>query len=75
MGARVMKIGNAPIAQNADREALPQLFAATAPTFHGGQFFGPSGFGELRSAPTIAHQLWSVSEELTGVPFPAAYNR
>jgi hypothetical protein len=75
MGARVMKIGNAPIAQNADCEALPQLFAATAPTFHGGQFFGASGFGELHGAPTITHQLWSVSEELTGVTFPAAYSK
>jgi NAD(P)-dependent dehydrogenase (short-subunit alcohol dehydrogenase family) len=87
MGARVMKIGNALIAQNADRGALPQLFAATAPTVQGGQFFGPSGFGELRGAPTevqaipaaydptIAHQLWSVSEGLTGVTFLAAYSK
>ncbi len=78
----VMRIGNALIAQKADRGALPQLFAATAPTVRGGQFYGPSGFQEMRGDPievqavaaahdpTAGRRLWSVSEQLTGVNFP-----
>lgn len=82
MSAFVMKLGNALIAQKADRGALPQLFAATAPTVRGGQFYGPSGFQEMRGTPTEVHaidaardpatgrRLWSLSEQLTGVTFP-----
>ncbi|MEO6144981.1 MAG: oxidoreductase [Dermatophilaceae bacterium] len=81
LSAFVMKISNALVAQKADRGALPQLFAATAPTVQGGQFYGPSGFQEARGAPievqavAAAHdpatgrRLWSVSEQLTGVTF------
>jgi NAD(P)-dependent dehydrogenase (short-subunit alcohol dehydrogenase family) len=84
MAVRVMKIGNALIAQKAERGALPQLYAATQSTVEGGQFFGPSGFRELRGDPSevraipaaydqaIASQLWSVSEELTGVTYLAS---
>jgi NAD(P)-dependent dehydrogenase (short-subunit alcohol dehydrogenase family) len=82
MSVIVMKIANVLIAQKADRGALPQLFAATAPTVRGGQFYGPSGFQEMRGAPVevkaiaAAHdpatgrRLWSVSEQLTAVTFP-----
>lgn len=82
MSAFVMKLSNALIAQKADRGALPQLFAATAPTVRGGQFYGPSGFHEMRGAPIEVHaiaaahdpatgrRLWSLSEQLTGVTFP-----
>ena len=77
-----LRIGNALVAQSAQRGALPQLFAATAPTVRGGQFFGPSGFQEFRGDPTevqaspaaydpaIGRRLWAVSEELTGVAYP-----
>jgi NAD(P)-dependent dehydrogenase (short-subunit alcohol dehydrogenase family) len=77
-----MKIANALFAQKAERGALPQLYAATAPDVRGGQFFGPSGFREMRGDPTevqavreardpeIGRRLWTVSEELTGVTFP-----
>ncbi len=77
-----MKVGNAVFAQKADRGALPQLLAATAPTVKGGQFYGPSGFQEMRGDPTEVHataaahdpaagqRLWAVSEELTGVTYP-----
>ncbi len=76
------RVGNAVIAQKVDRGALPQLHAATAPDVQGGQFFGPSGFQELRGDvtevqavpeardPEIAGRLWAVSEELTGVSYP-----
>jgi NAD(P)-dependent dehydrogenase (short-subunit alcohol dehydrogenase family) len=77
-----MKVGNALVAQKAERGVLPQLYAATAPGVRGGQYFGPSGFQELRGDPTevqavpeahdpeIARRLWTVSEQLTGVTYP-----
>ena len=49
----------------------------------GGQYFGPDGFGEQRGYPVVVsssrashdiaaqQRLWTVSEELTGVTFPA----
>lgn len=86
--AFVMKISNAVVAQKPERGALPQVYAATAPGVEGGQFFGPSGFQEMRGDvtevqavpeahdPEIGQRLWAVSEELTGVsfalPVPAA---
>ncbi|MFJ9037345.1 oxidoreductase [Streptomyces sp. NPDC102406] len=71
-----------PLAQSADRGALPQVYAATEPGVRGGEFIGPDGKGELRGAPTrvrpapgaldteVARRLWEVSEELTRVRFP-----
>ncbi len=77
-----MRIGNALLAQKADQGALPQLLAATAPTVRSGQFYGPSGFQEMRGDPTEVHatpeahdpatgrRLWALSEELTHVIYP-----
>jgi len=82
VAALLMKVGNAVVAQSAERGALPQLYAATAPDVQGGQFYGPDGFQEMRGNPTevqaipAAHdletgrRLWAVSEELTGVTYP-----
>ena len=82
LSAFVMRIGNAVIAQKAEKGALPQLLAATAPSVQGGQFYGPSGFNELRGDPVevqavaaardpeTGRRLWEVSEELTAVTFP-----
>ncbi len=79
-----MWFGNRVIAQGADKGALPQLHAATAPGVEGGQFFGPDGFQEFRGAVTevravreardeqIGRRLWNVSEELTGVQYGLA---
>jgi NAD(P)-dependent dehydrogenase (short-subunit alcohol dehydrogenase family) len=76
-----LAVGNKILAQGADRGALPQLFAATAPGVDGGQFFGPDGFMQGRGAPTevqpvgrardeeTATKLWQVSEQLTGVKY------
>jgi hypothetical protein len=62
--------------------ALPTLRAATDPAVLGGQYYGPSGFGEVRGFPklvasspdshdyAVQQRLWTVSEELTGVTFP-----
>jgi NAD(P)-dependent dehydrogenase (short-subunit alcohol dehydrogenase family) len=74
-------VGNRLIAQSADKGALPQLYAATAPDVHGADFFGPDGYRALRGYPTRvppsthasdpdrAARLWQVSEELTGIRF------
>lgn len=82
LAAFIMRISNTLIAQDAERGALPQLFAATAPDVQGGRFYGPSGFRQMRGAPTEVHaldaaydpetgrRLWTVSEQLTGVTYP-----
>jgi len=63
--------------------ALPGLYAATMPGVIGGQYWGPDGFLEIRGTPAPARiapqgqdhavwaRLWTVSEELTGVTYPA----
>jgi NAD(P)-dependent dehydrogenase (short-subunit alcohol dehydrogenase family) len=73
-----MKLGNRFIAQSDADGALPTLFAATA-DLPGGSYAGPSGFQEGRGAPTLvgrsreasdvqlAKDLWTASEQLTGV--------
>jgi NAD(P)-dependent dehydrogenase (short-subunit alcohol dehydrogenase family) len=70
------------IAQNAAAGALPTLRAATDPAVHGGQYYGPDGFGQMRGNPVLVEsskkshdadrqrRLWTVSEELTGVTYP-----
>ena len=73
-------------AQDADRGALPTLYAATG-DIPGGSYVGPGGFQHLRGAPTItalkgaaaeaelAGELWALSARLsrTGSPtLPAA---
>jgi NAD(P)-dependent dehydrogenase (short-subunit alcohol dehydrogenase family) len=82
VAALALKVTNVVVAQKAERGVLPQLYAATAPGVEGGQFYGPSGFHEMRGNPTeveavpeardpeIGRRLWEVSEELTGVTFP-----
>jgi NAD(P)-dependent dehydrogenase (short-subunit alcohol dehydrogenase family) len=79
---RMLRMLNPLIAQQPDQGALPTLYAATAPDVHGGDYFGPGGWQELRGYPTrvssngsshdmvVAARLWMVSEELTGVRYP-----
>jgi NAD(P)-dependent dehydrogenase (short-subunit alcohol dehydrogenase family) len=79
----LMRLGNALFAQSAADGALSQLYAATMPDVEGGQFFGPDRMREMRGHPTLvspdpkatdletARRLWEVSEELTGVRYPA----
>jgi NAD(P)-dependent dehydrogenase (short-subunit alcohol dehydrogenase family) len=75
---------NAVITQSAERGALPQLHAATAPQVRGGDYVGPDGIGELRGRPAparrssaaqdpeLARRLWEVTAAETGVePDPA----
>jgi len=70
------------IAQPAEGGAWSTLFAATA-DIPGGSYVGPGGRNEMRGVPTLvgrsrmasdvelARQLWTASEQLTGVRFPA----
>jgi len=67
--------------QPAAQGALPTLYAATAPTARGSDYYGPARLGETRGevAPAqipakakdadIARRLWTASEQLTGVTF------
>ncbi|MBM9509273.1 oxidoreductase [Actinacidiphila acididurans] len=70
------------LAQNSDQGALPVLYAAVADV-PGNSFAGPSHLAHMRGAPeliprsataqdpAVAARLWTVSEQLTGVGFPA----
>ena len=70
------------ILNTAEMGALPTLRAATDPDVHGGQYWGPDGFREMRGYPKLAtasqqardtaiqQRLWQVSEDLTGVSYP-----
>lgn len=71
------------MSQQVAQGILPALFAATSPDAAPGQYYGPNGFAGLTGAPAVAKpprralddadsaRLWSVSEQLTKVSFPA----
>ena len=71
------------VSQTAAAGALPTLFAATSPDAVPNGYYGPNGFYELKGpvAPAkvmpqaqdkaVAHRLWEVSEQLTGVHWPS----
>ncbi|AEV85124.1 short-chain dehydrogenase [Actinoplanes sp. SE50] len=71
------------LGQSAEQGALPVLYAAAA-DLPGNSFTGPSRFAHMIGEPQLinrsarardeqlAARLWSVSEKLTGVRFPAA---
>ena len=68
-------------AQGIDMGALPMLYAAVAPDVKSGDYYGPSGWREMKGYPKktesnelshnkeIAKKLWKISEEWTGVKF------
>jgi NAD(P)-dependent dehydrogenase (short-subunit alcohol dehydrogenase family) len=68
-------------AQNISMGALPTLYAACAPDVKNGDYFGPSGMGEMRGYPKkakiveqaldsgIAEKLWAVSEKMTATKY------
>ena len=70
------------VSQGIDMGVLPTLMAATAPSVVGSDYYGPSGWKEMKGYPKkvdsnklshdkdIAKQLWAVSEELTKIKFP-----
>lgn len=65
-----------------ERAALPQIRAALDDDAKGGEYYGPTGFRELKGPPGIvpqlpyaldeAHQdqLWAVAKQATGAVFP-----
>ena len=81
--AIMVKVLAPVLMQKDDAGALPTLYAATSPGAHGGEYIGPDGFQELKGAPVVVQpkpqaldvavgkRLWTVSEELTGVHYPA----
>ncbi|MBL7258537.1 oxidoreductase [Paractinoplanes lichenicola] len=78
---RFVARGGLLFTQSVERGTEPQLRAATDPTLRGGEFFGPSGFMEMRGRvvpvkpsreaadPAVGRRLWSAAEQLTGVRF------
>jgi NAD(P)-dependent dehydrogenase (short-subunit alcohol dehydrogenase family) len=82
LNVTVMKLTNL-IAQSDEMGALPSLYAATVPEIASGAYVGPAGPGEARGHPKLvgstrasrseedATRLWEISEELTGVRYPA----
>lgn len=69
-------------AQGKDAGALPLVAAAVDPRSAGGQYWGPSGWRQLKGRPAIvaakpyardraiAERLWAATEELTGIRYP-----
>ena len=77
--ARATSAMNDLFAQSAQRGSLPVLAAATYSPLLGGSYIGPDGLMEMRGYPKLtrgsslsydqelASNLWSISEELTGI--------
>ncbi|MEB2784145.1 oxidoreductase [Algoriphagus persicinus] len=69
------------IGQDSKHGALPTLRAALDPEAKGGEYYGPSGFRQIKGSPVqvmssskshdlgAAAKLWSISEEMTGRDF------
>src|SRR5258706_4631821 len=76
-----MLTGNFLLAQSAERGATSQLYAATAPSVHGGEYYGPRRglWGNVvrvelnaQGKDTVkAARLWQVSGQLTGIHYEA----
>lgn len=72
---------NPVFAQGPDMGVLPTLRAAFDPDAQAGDYFGPSGWLEMRGYPvkvksikraqdqSIGHQFWELSERLTGISY------
>ncbi|MFJ4567895.1 oxidoreductase [Streptomyces caelestis] len=77
----ILKVTNRLIAQDVEKGALNQLYAAVQPQVQSGQFIGPDGRNESKGYPTLvqpaepaknlgtARRLWDLSERLTGVRY------
>jgi len=83
LGAGSFQLVNYLVAQSGPKGALPILYAASAQEVEPGGYYGPGGFLRLRGYPVpekphsrglsheTARSLWSLSEQLTGLSFPA----
>ena len=79
----IMHLGNSLIAQGPSDGALPLLCAATHPEAQGGDYWGPSGYFEMRGPPIrvtsnarshdrkAQERLWEISVQETDVAFSA----
>jgi NAD(P)-dependent dehydrogenase (short-subunit alcohol dehydrogenase family) len=78
-----MKVIGSFMSHSAADGAIPTIFAVTSPEAEPNGYYGPNGFYELKGpvAPAkvfpqakdevVARKLWEVSEQLTGVKWPA----
>jgi len=80
-----MKVVFSPLAplfmHSVEHAALPTLYAALGTDVNGGDYFGPTGFNEMKGKPgkvtsmpqshdqEVARRLWEISEKLTGQAF------
>lgn len=81
LGSKFKKALISILAKPAAEGAWPTLFAITSPTAVGGEYYGPSGFQEIRGTPAaakiprvahdamLAEQLWHTTEQLIGERF------
>ncbi|TAJ49792.1 MAG: SDR family NAD(P)-dependent oxidoreductase [Herbiconiux sp.] len=81
-GNGLTRAGYSAIAQGKDAGAWPLAAALTSPDAAGGQYWGPSGWRQLKGGPTvvdaktyardpqIAAALWAQAGSLTGVSYP-----
>lgn len=79
--AGLLRFLNHFLSQGITMGALPILYAAVGKDVKGGDYYGPSGWREMKGYPKkvksnklshnaeIAKKLWDISEELTGVKF------
>jgi NAD(P)-dependent dehydrogenase (short-subunit alcohol dehydrogenase family) len=77
----LFRILNPIFSQNVENGVLPTLRAAIDEEAQSGDYFGPSGFMELKGSPIVvksnelsrneanAKRLWEVSEEMTGMVY------
>lgn len=77
----IFDLPNILIAMKPWQGALPTLYAATAGSVKGGEYYGPSGLLQFRGYPKqvksnkashdleTARRLWEVSEELVGLAY------
>jgi NAD(P)-dependent dehydrogenase (short-subunit alcohol dehydrogenase family) len=77
----VFRVLNPFFSQNVENGTLPTLRAAVDEEAKSGDYFGPSGFMEMKGSPIVvksnemshneanAKRLWELSEEMTGVHF------
>lgn len=83
-GNPLVRAGYRAIAQGKDAGAWPLVAALTSPDAAGGQYWGPSGWRQLKGSPAIvdakmysrdphlAAALWADAETLTGVRYSLA---
>ena len=76
--ARFLSIGNALLAESAEKGSWPLVLSAIDPEARGGAYYGPTRIGQMRGPvdecsiaefgrdADAARRLWEVSEELTG---------